>query len=310
MEIQLKAADSSAVARTAPRSLSVLAWLRAVTALFKPRIGISIALSALGGAAVAGSDWPTPEAAISLLLAVLLASFGAAGFNHYLERDLDARMRRTRKRPFASGLLQPGPAWPMLFSSLIAGGSGLAAWRFGLACGLFVLAGALTYVLVYTAWLKRRTDWNIVIGGAAGSWAVLAGGAAVHAEPFQAAVAWLALVLLLWTPSHFWPLAIALSEDYRRAGFPMLPVTRGAPVAARWVLGNAILLVLASVGLGVVLGSPLYWLFSTVGSAWLLVTVIDLVRDPVRARAMTAFFASLAQLGLLLGGIFLNATVG
>ncbi len=311
MEIQLKNPGAAKVlALSEPRTLSLLTWARSIKVLFKPRIGMSVALSALGGAAVAGAGWPTPEAAISLMLAVLLAAFGAAGFNHYLERDLDARMVRTRNRPFASGLLQPGPAWPLLFSSLIAGGSLWAAWRSGLASGVFVLAGALTYVLVYTAWLKRRTDWNIVIGGAAGSWAVLAGGAAVNGEPFQAAVVWLAVVLLLWTPSHFWPLAIALTDDYRRAGFPMLSVTRGSSVAARWVLGNAILLALAAAGLGVVLGSPLFWLFSTTGSVWLLLTAVDLVRDPVRSRAMTTFFASMAQLGLLLGGVFLNVTVG
>lgn len=283
--------------------------VRALIALCKPRIGLAIALSAVAGAVVAGNGRLGIGPLLVLALAVLLASFGAAGFNHYLERDLDRRMRRTRQRPFASGLLQASPLWTLLFSALIAIGSGIALAAFGVPAALFVLAGALTYVLVYTVWLKPASDFNIVIGGAAGSWAVLAGAAAGGAlgEP---AVIWLALVLFLWTPSHFWPLSIALTEDYRAAGLPMLPVTRGPRVAARWIMINALLLLLATGGLGWALGSPLFWLLALTGAGWLLVTCLDLLRDPVAARAMTAFFASLVQLGLLLTGIFLNAAVG
>ncbi|MEX2498078.1 MAG: heme o synthase [Wenzhouxiangellaceae bacterium] len=277
--------------------------------VFKPRIGVAISLSALGGAVVTGHSWPAFDHALLLLAAVLLASFGAAGFNHYLERDLDRNMRRTRDRPFASGRFRAGPAWPLLFALMIATGSAATGYAFGLASGLFVLAGALTYVVVYTAWLKRRSDWNIVIGGAAGSFAVLAG-AAIHGAWLNPAALWLALVLLLWTPSHFWALSIALVEDYRAAGLPMLPVTRGVSTAARWTMINSVLLVLAAIGLGWTLQSPLFWLLSLTGSLWLLVTGLDLVRLPTRRVAMTAFFASLIQLGLLLAGLFVNVAVG
>lgn len=312
MEIQLKSVGrAQPVAAAGNRSvlLETAANVRALIAVFKLRIAVSIALSALGGAVVAGQAWPAFGQAWLLLAAVLLASFGAAGFNHYLERDIDRRMCRTRRRPFASGRFGASAVWPLLFALMIATGSALAGRAFGLASGLFVLAGALTYVVVYTAWLKRLSDWNIVIGGAAGSFAVLAG-AAVHGVWLDPAALWLALVLLLWTPSHFWALSIALVEDYRAAGLPMLPVTRGVATAARWTMVNSVLLVVAAVGLGWVLESPLFWLFSLTGSAWLLVTGLDLVRSPTRPVAMTAFFASLIQLGLLLAGLFLNAWVG
>lgn len=312
MEIQLKSVGrAQPVAAAGNRSvlLETAANVRALIAVFKLRIAVSIALSALGGAVVAGQAWPAFGQAWLLLVAVLLASFGAAGFNHYLERDIDRRMCRTRRRPFASGRFGASAVWPLLFALMIATGSALAGRAFGLASGLFVLAGALTYVVVYTAWLKRLSDWNIVIGGAAGSFAVLAG-AAVHGVWLDPAALWLALVLLLWTPSHFWALSIALVEDYRAAGLPMLPVTRGVATAARWTMVNSVLLVVAAVGLGWVLESPLFWLFSLTGSAWLLVTGLDLVRSPTRPVAMTAFFASLIQLGLLLAGLFLNAWVG
>lgn len=312
MEIQLKSVgrvQPGAAAGNRSVLLETAANVRALIAVFKLRIAVSIALSALGGAVVAGQAWPAFGQAWLLLVAVLLASFGAAGFNHYLERDIDRRMCRTRRRPFASGRFGASAVWPLLFALMIATGSALAGRAFGLASGLFVLAGALTYVVVYTAWLKRLSDWNIVIGGAAGSFAVLAG-AAVHGVWLDPAALWLALVLLLWTPSHFWALSIALVEDYRAAGLPMLPVTRGVATAARWTMVNSVLLVVAAVGLGWVLESPLFWLFSLTGSAWLLVTGLDLVRSPTRPVAMTAFFASLIQLGLLLAGLFLNAWVG
>ncbi|MDT8448951.1 MAG: heme o synthase [Wenzhouxiangellaceae bacterium] len=302
-------ADAALAVPARPEGAGVLAPARALVATFKFRIAFAIGLSALGGAVLAGGGWPAPWQAVVLLGSVLLASFGAAGCNHYLERALDRRMRRTRNRPFASGRLSGSPGWPVLFGAMIAAGSALALVQLGIASGLFVLAGALTYVVVYTAWLKPASDWNIVIGGAAGSFGVLAGAAAAG-EFMQTPVLWLALVLLLWTPSHFWALAIALVDDYRRAGLPMLPVTRGVQAAARWTMINSLLLAGATLALGWTLASPLYWLLAGTGVFWLLVTNFDLLRDPGPRAAMTAFFASLIQLGLLLAGLFVNAAVG
>ena len=272
-------------------------------ALFKLRIGFAITLASLGGAVLAAGQWLPALDTLVLAVAVLLASSGAGAFNHYYDRDIDAVMGRTRGRPFVNGLLTARTGWPVLFFGLIAAGSGLAAWHFNPAAGLFTAAGALTYAIVYTMWLKRRTDWNIVIGGAAGSWAVLAGAAAAG-EFGSAAVLWLAVVLFLWTPSHFWSLAIALAEDYRRAKVPMLPVTRGVDVAVRWNLVNTIALAASTVALAVVVNTPLLWLGAIAGSGWLLWTTLKMVHDPSRAKAMTAFKASLIQLGALLAGLF------
>ncbi|QOC22502.1 protoheme IX farnesyltransferase [Wenzhouxiangella sp. AB-CW3] len=273
------------------------------TALFKVRIGFAITLAALGGAVLAAGQWPPLLDTLILSVAVLLAASGAGAYNHYYDRDIDAVMGRTRGRPFVNGLISARTAWPVLFFAMIAAGSGLAAWHFNLAAGLFTAAGALTYAIVYTMWLKRRTDLNIVIGGAAGSWAVLAGAAATG-EFGSTAVLWLALVLFLWTPSHFWSLAIALADDYRRAKVPMLPVTRGVTTAVRWNWINTLLLAASTVALAVVVNTPLLWLGALAGSGWLLWTTWQMVRDPVRGKAMTAFKASLIQLGALLAGLF------
>ena len=291
---------TQALPAVAPPAVSPVALCMA---LFKVRIGFAITLAGLGGAVLAAGQWMPVTDTLVLAVAVLLAASGAGAFNHYYDRDIDAVMGRTRGRPFVNGLLNARVGWPLLFFGLIAVGSGLAAWRFNPAAGLFTAAGALTYAVVYTMWLKRRTDWNIVIGGAAGSWAVLAGAAAAG-DYSSTAVLWLAVVLFLWTPSHFWSLAIALAEDYRRAKVPMLPVTRGVDVAVRWNLVNTLALTASTLALAMVVNTPLLWLGALAGSGWLLWTTLNMVRDPVRAKAMTAFKASLIQLGALLAGLF------
>jgi heme o synthase len=290
-------AASTSPSRAAVRGLAIAA------ALFKLRIGFAIVLSALGGALLALGQWPAPLDTFILCLGVLLASSGAGACNHYFERDIDACMRRTRTRPFVSGAMSAWLGWPTLFVAMIALGSGLVGWRFNLLAGVMVACGALTYAVIYTLWLKRRTHWNIVIGGAAGSFAVW-GGAAAYGGIDLPAVSLLAAVLFLWTPSHFWALAIAIADDYRRAGVPMLPVTRGPEVAARWTFVNTVLLAASNIALAAMLADPLVWAAAVAGSLHLLVTGWRMRRDPQPAVAMRAFRASLIQLGLLLLALF------
>lgn len=278
--------------------------IRLAATLLKLRIGLAITFSALAGALVGAGAWPAPGDTLLLCLAVLVAAGGAGGCNHYFERDIDARMRRTRERPFVTGQIDHAPRWLALFMAMQFGGGLLAGLAFGWLSGALVLAGALTYSLVYTLWLKRRTHWNIVIGGASGSFAVLAG-AAAFGDPLAPAVLWLTAVLFLWTPSHFWALAIAIVEDYRRAGVPMLPVTHGRAVAARWALMNTALLVASAFGLAWVLADPLVWLGAALGGGWMLLTGLHMLKDASARTAMAAFRASLIQLGLLLIALFL-----
>jgi len=299
-----QAAQGQVLPALAPAASQRRTNLLAVCAtLFKVRIGVAIMLSALGGAVLAADAWPAPLDSLLLALAVLIAASGAGAFNHYWDRDIDAVMGRTRQRPFVNGTLQARPAWALLFLSMIAAGSLLAGFCFGFASGLLVAAGALTYALVYTIWLKRRSDWNIVIGGAAGSWAVLAG-AAAFGDVGNPAVVLLAVVLFLWTPSHFWSLAIAIADDYARAGVPMLPVTRGVATAVRWNLINTGALVVATLLLIACTGSPIVWLAGGGGALWLAWTTLAMARNTTRATTMAAFKASLIQLGLLLAGLF------
>ena len=298
-------ATTTSAAAAAPASR-----VRLVLGIFKLRIAVLIMVTALGGMAImpGGSLGLVPT--VVLALSVLLASAAAGAFNQFFEADSDRLMPRTRNRAFASGALPRSKGWLLAISALLAAAIGAAAWFVNLAAALYTLAGALTYAGVYTLGLKRRTAWNIVIGGAAGSFAVLAGAAAVN--PQVGPLAWLlALVLLLWTPPHFWSLAIANQAQYAAAGVPMLPVVVGKARAARTVHRCAMLLVAVSL-LPLAFGAGWgYGLGAVAGGMHFLRKTAALAQSPEeRGKAMGAFFASMVQLSAIIAGVLIDATMG
>jgi protoheme IX farnesyltransferase len=289
-----------------PDVLSVGAAVRALRDVFKLRIGLAIMLCALAGIAVTPGPALEPWQVTVLALAVLMSSASAGAFNQYVERDLDARMKRTRRRPFVTGVFRPGPAWPAAIALLLAVSVLGAALATNWTAALHVFVGALVYGVVYTVWLKRRSWTNIVVGGLAGSFAVLAGAAAVD-QALAATPLILAVVLFLWTPPHFWSLATALHEDYAAAGVPMLPVVIGDRAAAWVILGHTVTLsVLALVPFW--FGSGwIYLAGAAAGGAYFTWRSIELVRRPCPPVAMRNFAASLVQLTLLLAGAIADA---
>ncbi len=285
----------------------MLAALRITGSILKLRIGFAVALAALAGM-LAGEGALSPLQAGVFLLAVLGASGAAGAFNHYWERESDRDMRRTRARPFASGRLKPGAVWPATFAMLLLA-SLVMAWSVGGSLAAFWLfLGAITYGWVYTVWLKRRSVWNIVVGGASGSFAILAGAAAVGGQ-MQATPVILALVMFFWTPPHFWSLAAAKGDDYRRSGVPMLPVIVSEEVWAPVILGHAaVLLMLSLLPLATGMG-PVYGVFALVGGGLFLWRSVQLWAAPSRQTAMANFRASLVQFALLVTGVYLDAAV-
>ncbi len=279
---------------------------RDVLGLFKLRIGVFIMTTALVGFAV------TPGPALSLVqvvvlaLSVLVASASAGAFNHYAEYETDRLMARTRNRPFASGSLPRTPAWLLLMAAMLAASLAAAWWALNAMSALYIFLGAFFYGAVYTLWLKRRSSLNIVIGGLAGSFAVLAGAAAVN--PAVGVHGWLlALALFLWTPPHFWSLAIAGQADYAAAGVPMLPVVVGTARAARVVYASAVALAVAS-ALPLLFGAGWVYLAGSLGgSLYFVHKARALAAAPSRATAIGAFLASLVQLGALLAAASIDA---
>ncbi len=300
--------DPSAAAMVMATRPATAGW-RLVLSVFKLRIGTLIMLTAIAGLAIVPDGGATPWQSLVLALSVLVASASAGAFNQYVEADSDRLMARTRTRAFASGALQRGPGWLVLMAAMLAGAVGAAAWWVNLPAALFVLLGALTYAVVYTLGLKRRTPWNIVIGGAAGSFAALAGAAAANPQVGPLGLL-LALVLLLWTPPHFWSLAIANEAQYAAAGVPMLPVVVGKARAARTVHRCTVVLVAVSL-LPLAFGAGwAYGLGAVVGGLNFLRKTAALARAPhERARAMGAFFASMMQLSAIIAGVLIDAAL-
>jgi protoheme IX farnesyltransferase len=177
------------------------------------------------------------------------------------------------------------------------------------ALALFLLLGAAIYIGVYTLWLKPRTPVNIVIGGAAGSAAVLCGSAAAGFWNAPGAVV-LALLVFLWTPTHFWSLAIAHRDDYARGGFPMLPVQSTPRAAAWWVLLHTSGTVVAALALSVlpVLGG-LYLAVVGLASAALMVVSLRLIAEPSRSRAWVLFHSSNLYLGVVMLMVCVNVLI-
>lgn len=284
----------------------MLAALRITCSLLKLRIGIAIAASALAGIAAAKGAPMSLLNATGVALAVLGASGAAGAFNHYYERDIDRLMARTRSRPFASGLLRPSLWWPASFAILLIASLALAWAVGGVISSLFVFLGAFTYGVIYTVWLKRHSVWNIVLGGLAGSFAVLAGAAAVDPAPQFFPIV-LAIVLFLWTPPHFWSLAAAKAQDYVEAGIPMLPTRVPERTWTLVILLHTAALVAISLvplwyGAGVA-----YGLGAGLGGGYFLWKSIVLYLDPGKRTAMGNFFASLIQLVLLILGVVLES---
>jgi protoheme IX farnesyltransferase len=282
--------------------------MKAIFGLFKVRIGLVITWTAL--AAVSMTPGPALPAwqVLVLGMAVLISSASAGAFNQYAEQDIDRRMSRTRDRPFVTGTLVHDARWMWVIMALLVAAVSAAAYALNPLTALYVFLGAFFYAIVYTVWLKRRTWLNIVIGGLSGSFAVLAGAAAVG-DAFAPQPLLLATVLFLWTPSHFWSLAIAYRDDYVAAGVPMLPAVIGNVRSARVIFGNTAALVAVSL-LPVFFGAGwIYFAGAAVGGGWFLWKSYHLMRKPYRREAMRAFFASLVQLALLLSAAMLEAAL-
>jgi protoheme IX farnesyltransferase len=276
--------------------------------LFKLRIGLAIAVTALAGAAIQpGPAVPAWRLAL-LALAVLTASASAGAFNQYYEWEFDRRMERTRRRPFVTGALKHHAGWPWLIALMTALATAAAWLAVNPLAALYTFLGAFFYAIVYTVWLKRRTWLNIVVGGLAGSFAVLAGAAAVTPS-LSPEAALLALVLFLWTPPHFWSLAIAYRADYAAAGVPMLPVVKGDSAASRAIFGHIALLSAASLAPAFYSAGWIYLIGAAAGAALFLRYGWRLVRDPGRKSAMACFHASLAQLSILLIAAMLDGAL-
>jgi protoheme IX farnesyltransferase len=280
------------------RERSAVEVVRDYVALTKPRIISLLLLTTVTTMVAADPSGPALSVILWTMLGGYLAAGGAGAINHYLDRDRDARMARTRGRPLVSGRIEP---WHGLVFGIALGALATVqlAVTVNVLAAALALAGLLGYVFVYTVWLKPLTPQNIVIGGAAGAmpplvgWAAATGGLAPEAlYPFG--------IVFLWTPPHFWALSLLIKDDYARTGVPMLPVVKGEAATRRQILGYTLILVaftLAPVATGFLGG--LYLVAALALGGGFTALAVRLLRSPSRRAALRLYLSSLAYLALL-----------
>ena len=224
-------------------ALSRPAW-REYLALTKPKVSLLIVFTAIVGMVLASPGMVPLPALVFGTLGIAMASACAATLNHILDRRIDQKMARTRRRPLATGSLRAGQA--LGFAGVLCLGSMMVLWlSVGSLCALLTFGSIIGYAVIYTVWLKHATPQNIVIGGAAGAAPPLLGWVAVtHSIDAQALV--LFMIIFTWTPPHFWSLAIARRDEYAKVGIPMLPVTHGIPYTRQQILIYTVLLILCT----------------------------------------------------------------
>ncbi|MAI50052.1 MAG: protoheme IX farnesyltransferase [Rhodospirillaceae bacterium] len=249
---RINATGGTATASPPLRDAAVMDFV----ALLKPRVMSLVVFTGYAGMIVApGSIHPVIAAIAILCTAVATGASGA--INMWFERDLDAKMERTKNRPLPGGRMEPGAA--LTFGCVLASGSVMV-----MGLGVNWVAGALLalaigfYVFVYTIWLKRRTPQNIVVGGAAGAFPPMIGWAAVTGDVSLGGIALFALIFF-WTPPHFWALALYKCDDYQNAGVPMLPVVSGVQETKKQILLYTVLLLPVSL---------IPWWMGTASAVW------------------------------------------
>jgi protoheme IX farnesyltransferase len=283
------------------------AWRDYVT-LTKPRIMSLLLLTGACGMIVGAGGWPSTGTFAVAMFGLALACGGASALNHVLDRDIDQRMRRTDRRPVAAERVAPTRALEF--------GLALSALSFVLLASLvnvltavLALVGNLFYVFVYTRWLKRSTPQNIVIGGAAGAIPPLVGWAAATGNVTVPALLLFAIVFV-WTPPHFWALALLIRRDYEAAGVPMLPVVRGERETTRQIVlySGVLVAVSAAPFLWGTLGLP-YLVAAVVLGGVFLALALGLRLEPTPRRAALLFHFSLLYLALLFAAMAVDAAL-
>jgi protoheme IX farnesyltransferase len=275
-----------------------LAVVRDYVALTKPRVVVLLEVTAVAAMVMAARGWPGWHLVLYTVLGGWLAAAGANAINCWYDRDIDARMGRTRSRPLAAGRIEPRNA--LAFGIALATASFfLLSVAVNLLAASLAMAAFLFYVLVYTMWLKRSSMQNIVIGGAAGAIPPLVGWAAVQGN-LDITALFLFAVIFYWTPPHFWALALLIRGDYARANVPMMPVVAGDAQTRRQILLYTMILVLVTIlpmltrSFGVV-----YLGGAALLDAALLAGALQTVRRPTSRSARRLFYHSMLYLALL-----------
>jgi len=282
--------------------------LKEIFEVSKPRIIILLVITAVTSM-YAGSKLVGPELSdlgiLHIIIAGSLASAGSSALNHFYDRDIDLKMKRTSKRPIPSGRTKP--------ITVLVYGLGVsitsvvyAALTLNYLCTFFIALGIFFYVVIYTVWLKRLNSSNIVIGGFAGSAASMAGWSAATGS-IDILGFLIGFLVFVWTPSHFWCLAMKIRDEYAEVKVPMLPVLIGMERTSKYILANTMILlpyslVLYAFGMGVI-----YTVFAAVAGGLMLLYHYKLTKTPTSDFAWKAYKVTAPYLTIIFIGIALDA---
>ena len=282
--------------------------LREIFEVSKPRIIILLVITAVTSM-YAGSKFVGPELSelgiLHIIIAGSLASAGSSALNHFYDKDIDLKMKRTSKRPIPSGRIKP--------ITVLVYGLGVsitsvvyAALTLNYLCTFFIALGIFFYVVIYTVWLKRLNSSNIVIGGFAGSAASMAGWSAATGS-IDILGFLIGFLIFVWTPSHFWCLAMKIRDEYAEVKIPMLPVLIGMERTSKYILANTIILLpyslmLYAFGMGVI-----YTVFAAVAGGLMLLYHYKLTKTPTSDFAWKAYKVTAPYLTIIFIGIALDA---
>ena len=282
--------------------------LKEILEISKPRIVVLLVITAVTSM-YAASKLIGPELdyldLLHIIIAGALASAGSSALNHYYDKDIDPLMKRTSTRPIPSGRLKAQHA--MIYGLAVSAASVIyAAFTLNLVSTFFIALGIFFYVVVYTIWLKRLNSSNIVIGGFAGSAASMAGWAAATGSMDLLGFL-VGFLVFVWTPSHFWCLAMKIKDDYAEAKIPMLPVLVGMQKTSNYILINTAILLpyslaLYAFGLGLV-----YLAIAAVSGGLMLVYHYKLTKNPTSEFAWKAYKVTAPYLTIIFVGIALDA---
>jgi heme o synthase len=299
---------SAVVPPIAPQRAAVARRIGGFVALTKPRIIELLLVTTLPTMIVAARGLPGWKLMLATLAGGTLAAGGANAINMVVDRDIDAVMRRTRRRPLVTGVVGAGEA--LVFAVTLEVAAFALLWaEVNLLSAVLAVSATLFYVFVYTLWLKRTSRQNIVIGGAAGAVPVLVGWAAVRNSVGWAPVVLFAL-MFVWTPPHFWALAIRYRDDYKSVAVPMMPVVTTFRRTASQILVYSVLVVGVSLVFGSTAGmGALYWAAAVSLGAVFCVLAFDLWRQPTEKRAMRLFHWSITYVTLLFGAMAVDQLI-
>jgi protoheme IX farnesyltransferase len=277
-------------------------------ALTKPRIIELLLVTTVPTMVLAQRGWPSWSLIAITLVGGTLAAGGANAINMVIDRDIDTLMPRTQGRPLVTGLIQPRNA--LIFALLLEAVAFAVLWAgANLLSAVLALSATLFYVFVYSLWLKRTSTQNIVIGGAAGAVPVLVGWAAVRNDIGWAPIV-LFVVMFLWTPPHFWALAIRYADDYRAANVPMLPAVESAEVTARKMVAYTMLMVtFTMVLIPVAHLGPIYIVTAIATGGLFLFSTANLGKNPTPQRSMRVFGFSITYVTLLFAAMTIDVLV-